>query len=82
MLFKKVTIELENGNKVEINAPDNSDTSRYIKEMKWNGKTYSKNWISHSELMNGATLDFDMSTTPDLKRGTEKEDAPYSLTNE
>ncbi|CAA9197989.1 hypothetical protein FLA105534_01908 [Flavobacterium bizetiae] len=81
-LFKKVTIELENGNKVEINAPENNDQNRYVKDLKVNGKTYTKNWLSHSELMKGATLDFDMSNTPNLKRGTAKEDIPYSLTNE
>ncbi len=81
-LFKKATIQLENGKKIEINADANSDQYRYIKEMKLNGEKYTRNWLSHSELMNGATLDFDMSSTPNLKRGITKEDAPYSLTNE
>lgn len=81
-LFKKVTIQLENGKTITINAAANSDQNRYIKEMKVNGQSYTKNWLSHSELMKGATLDFDMSETPNKKRGINKEDFPYSLSNE
>ena len=81
-LFKKVTIQLENGKTITINAAANGDQNRYIKGMKFNGKAYSKNWLSHSELMKGATLDFDMSATPNNKRGINKEDFPYSLSNE
>jgi predicted alpha-1,2-mannosidase len=81
-LFKKVTIQLENGKTITINAAANNDQNRYIREMKLNGKTYSKNWLSHSELMKGATLDFDMSATPNTKKGINKEDFPYSLSNE
>lgn len=81
-LFKKVTIELENGKNITINAPQNGDQNRYIRGMKINGKAYTKNWLSHSDLMKGAVLDFDMSSTPNNKRGINKEDFPYSLSNE
>lgn len=81
-LFKKVTIELENGKNITINASQNSDQNRYIRGLKFNGKAYAKNWLSHSELMKGGTLDFDMSSTPNNKRGINKEDFPYSLSNE
>lgn len=81
-LFRKVTIQLENGKTITINSPANSDQNRYIKDLKVNGKLYTKNWLSHSELMKGATLDFDMSEKPNSKRGINKEDFPYSLSNE
>jgi predicted alpha-1,2-mannosidase len=81
-LFKKATIQLENGKTIEINAAENSDQNRYIRGVKFKGENHTKNWISHSELMKGATLEFDMSSTPNLKRGINKEDVPYSLTNE
>ncbi len=81
-LFKKVTVELENGKTITINAGSNSNENRYIKGMKLNGKTYSKNWLSHSQLMKGATIDFEMSATANNKRGINKEDFPYSLSNE
>nr|WP_230406464.1 GH92 family glycosyl hydrolase [Flavobacterium fluviale] len=81
-LFKKVTIELEKGKNITINAPQNGDQNRYIRGMKINGKAYTKNWLSHSDLMKGAVLDFDMSSTPNNNRGINKEDFPYSLSNE
>lgn len=81
-LFKKVTIRLENGNEIVINAPENSDANCYIRSMKLNGVPYSKNWLKHSELMKGATIDFEMSGTPDKRRGTHKTDFPYSFSEE
>ena len=81
-LFKKVTIELENGKQVIINAPQNSESNRYIQSMKYNGKNYTKNWFSHRELTKGAVIDVEMTATPNKDRGTKKDDLPYSLTNE
>lgn len=81
-LFKKVTLELENGKQVIINAPQNSEENRYIRSMQYNGKNYTKNWLSYSDLTKGATIDVEMTATPNKGRGTKKEDLPYSLTNE
>ncbi|GAA5021616.1 alpha-1 2-mannosidase [Marivirga lumbricoides] len=81
-LFRKMTIQLENGNTVEINAPNNSAENRYINQMTVDGKNYTKNWLSHKALMKGMTIDFEMSDTPNKNRGTKKQDFPYSLSNE
>lgn len=81
-LFKKVTLELENGNQVVITAPKNSAENLYIDKMTVNGKPYTKNWLSHKELMKGAKINFDMTNTPNKTRGTKKSDFPYSLSNE
>ena len=81
-LFNKVTLTLHNGNKVVINAAGNSDTNRYIKSALFNGKEYTKTWLSHSELLRGAVIDFKMTETPDTTRVIKKDDLPYSLTNE
>jgi len=81
-LFKKITLNLENGKKVVLNAPENSVENRYIQEMSVNGKPYSKNYFSHRELMKGATILFKMGSTPNKKRGTTSEDLPYSFSNE
>ncbi|RYJ44955.1 putative Alpha-1,2-mannosidase [Flavobacterium beibuense] len=81
-LFKKITINLENNKQIIINAPKNSAANRYIKSLKFNGKEYTKNWLSHTELIKGAVLDFEMDDIPNKNRGINKEDLPYSLTNE
>ena len=81
-LFKKLTLKLENGKELVINAPENSDENRYIETMKVDGKTYDKNWLSHQAIMDGMTIDYDMSETPNKSRGTKKSAYPYSLSNE
>ncbi|WP_262712736.1 GH92 family glycosyl hydrolase [Flavobacterium alkalisoli] len=81
-LFKKITINLKNNKQIIINAPKNSVVNRYIKSLKLNGKEYTKNWLSHTELIKGAVLDFEMDEIPNKNRGINKEDLPYSLTNE
>ena len=81
-LFKKATLHLENGNSVIIQAPKNSEENRYIQQMNFNGERYSKNWLSHKKLMQGAVLHFEMTSEPNKDRGTSKSDFPYSLSNE
>lgn len=81
-LFEKMTIHLENGNKVEINAPGNSYDTRYIQEVKVNGVTSTKNYLTHDDLMNGAKIDITMSETPNKQRGVNDSDFPYSFSNE
>jgi len=81
-LFKKITLTLENGKAVTINAPANSDSNRYVQSLQLNGKPYSKNWISHSGLQNGAVFNFNMSATPNKTRGSKPVDFPYSMSTE
>ena len=77
-LFKKVTLQLENGKEVIINAPNNSEGNKYVQELKWNNETYSKNYINHFDLLKGTVLDFDMNNTPNNQRGTSSSSYPYS----
>ncbi|QTE36399.1 GH92 family glycosyl hydrolase [Mucilaginibacter gossypii] len=81
-LFKKVTVNLENGKTITINAPKNSDDNRYVNTLTVDGKPYTNNWLSHKGLLNGAVLDFDMQATPNKDRGTKDADVPYSMSNE
>src|SRR5690606_4025581 len=81
-LFKKVTINLENGKKVVINADNNGPENRYVQSLTLNGKNYSKNWISHSGLQNGAVLNFQMSDVPNKERGIAVSDYPYSFSTQ
>jgi predicted alpha-1,2-mannosidase len=81
-LFKKATLTLENGKQIIINAANNGEQNRFVDELKLNGKTYTKNWLSHAELMKGAVLNFSMSAKPSIKRGTTADAYPYSFSNE
>ena len=81
-LFKKATIHLENGKKFVIEAPENSDKNIYIDRLKLNGKTYTRNYITHSDLMKGGKMEATMSSTPNTKRGTGSTDRPYSFSRD
>lgn len=81
-LFQKITLQLENGNELVINAPGNNAQNRYVNELRINGKVSTKNYLDHNELMKGGTLEFDMKDEPNRNRGTDEEDFPYSFSNE
>ncbi len=81
-LFKKITLSLENGKQVIINAANNSAENKYIQTLKVNTRDYTKNWLSHSELQKGAVLDFNMSAVPNKKRGVNAADFPYSMSTD
>ena len=75
--YMKVT--LENGHTVEIKAPKVSDKNRYVQRVRINGQPYSKLYITHSQLTEGCTIEFDMGPKPNKKRGLATSDKPYSL---
>ena len=79
-LFKKMTLKLENGKKIEISAPATSDANRYVKKMTVNGKEWTHNYVEYNTLKNGATLKFDMDSKPNKQRGVKDSDDPYSFT--
>lgn len=81
-LFKKITLSLINGKKVVLNAANNSDRNLYINSVSFNGKPYDLNWLSHTDLMRGAVINFNMSSQPNKQRGIKPQDYPYSLSNE
>lgn len=81
-LFEKMTVHLENGKTLQINSPGNDKSKRYISDFKLNGKTYTKNYVKHQDLMNGVKIDVQMSDKPNKTRGTRKSDFPYSFSNE
>ena len=81
-LFKKATLHFENGKTLVIDAPENSDTNIYMENMKVNGQDYTKNYITHSTLQNGGTVEISMGSQPNKSRGVAPEDAPYSFSEE
>ncbi len=78
-LFKKATLHFENGKNLVINAPENSDKNIYIESMSFNGKNYTKNYLEHFELLQGGVLDIKMGDKPNMNRGVNPEDFPYSF---
>jgi putative alpha-1,2-mannosidase len=81
-LFKKATIHLENGKDFVIEAPENSEKNIYIDRLKLNGKTYTRNYITHSDIFNGGKMEAAMTDKPNTKRGTGEKDRPYSFSRD
>ncbi|SFD14744.1 GH92 family glycosyl hydrolase [Massilia yuzhufengensis] len=78
-LFPKASVQLENGRSITLRA---RGAGRYIDALRIDGKTAERNWVGHGELMQGATLDFSMSTRPNTGRGIRAQDAPYSFSRD
>ncbi|MEO7767306.1 MAG: GH92 family glycosyl hydrolase, partial [Ferruginibacter sp.] len=81
-LFKKVTLKLENGKTIAINAPANSAVNRFVSQVNYNGALYTRNWLSHSQLMNGATINYTMAPVANKNKGTQSNDFPYSFSDD
>lgn len=77
--FNKVTLELEDGKRVVINAKGVSNTNRYIEQYKLNGKVYDSNYLLIKDLKKGAIIDVKMSNTPKYGRGLSNKSLPYSV---
>ena len=80
-LFKRAKLNFENGNSLVIKAPNNSDENRYIRSMQLNGKDYTKNYLRHNDLHQGAVIDIEMDSKPNTLRGVKEADLPYSFSN-
>ncbi|WP_242053279.1 GH92 family glycosyl hydrolase [Dysgonomonas sp. GY617] len=81
-LFKSVKLNLENGKQVVIKADNNNRDNRYISTMTVNGQPYSKNYVTHEQLQNGAVIEYKMSPTPNKQRGIQDNDFPYSFSKD
>jgi len=79
-LFKNVKLHLPNGKTVDIQANNNNPENVYVKSLKLNGKNYTHNYLEIETLKKGAKLLFEMDDKPNMQRGTESGDFPYSMT--
>ena len=64
--FKKAVIHLENGEKITVNAENNSQTTPYIKKLRINGKVSCPDFLKYDSIKDGAVIEFTMSESPQL----------------
>ncbi len=83
-LFKKITIHLDSayysGKTFVIEARHASDKNCYIQSARLNGEKLTKPWFYHSELVKGGKLTLIMGDKPNMRWGSDPEDAPPSMT--
>jgi putative alpha-1,2-mannosidase len=72
-LFKTVTYKVANGKQFKIVVSNFAKDNIYISEVKLNGKSINRNWISQEEITNGGELTITASKTPNTKFGVENQ---------
>lgn len=63
-VIKTATLHLENGKTLTIEAKDQSDKNVYVKKITVNGETLKRNYLTHSEIVNGGKIVFYMDDKP------------------
>ncbi len=69
--FSKITIDLPNGKTFTVDAKNCSKPNKYIQSAKLNGKEINRAWLTHSEIINGGTLELVMGNRPNKQWGTD-----------
>ena len=63
-IFPEVKMHLANGKTFAVLAPAVSRENIYVQSVKLNGRPYDKSYITHEQIMNGDTLEFEMGNRP------------------
>ena len=63
-LFPEMRLNLDNGKTFTVLAPNVSRENIYIQSVKMNGQPYDKSYITHQQIMDGATIEFVMGNQP------------------
>jgi len=63
-ILEEATINLESGKTFKVVAKNQSEKNVYVKEVKLNGERLLRPYITHSEIVSGGLLEFEMSPTP------------------
>lgn len=77
--FPKAVLHLENGKSFILQAENASEENIYIQKVTLNGKAYTKNYISHKDIIAGGEMVFTMGNTPNKTWGSAPENCPPSL---
>lgn len=63
-LFRQARIRLENGKTFTIKAPAVNADNIYIKSVTVDGKPWHESYLTHDQIMSGATVEFEMTSEP------------------
>ena len=74
--FQEAVLTLENGKTFRLVAPEASAENIYIRSVTLDGKPYTKNYITHEDILRGGTMEFEMGPEPVPGWGNKPEDCP------
>jgi predicted alpha-1,2-mannosidase len=78
-LLDRAEIDLGGQRKLVVEASGNGPGKPYIQSVRWNGKPWTRSWISYADLAAGGTLAFEMGSTPNKQFGAATADRPPSF---
>lgn len=67
-LFPEIKLYLPNGNIFTVRSPRVNKKNIYIRAVKVNNVPYSKSYITHEQIMSGATVEFEMTDNSEALR--------------
>lgn len=70
--LEKAVINNSNGKDFIITTDNLNSKSIYVQSVKLNGKNYEKSYITHEDIINGGTLEFNMGDKPNKEWGKGK----------
>ena len=79
-LFRQYSLRLPNGKHFKVITHAQSSGAVYIASAKFNGRPYSKNYITHNMIKNGGVLELFLTHTPNKTWAAQPIDQPSSLT--
>jgi putative alpha-1,2-mannosidase len=77
-LFDRLTLNLESGKQIVIEASNNGKENRYVRSVSLNGLSHPKLYVTHDQLMDGCVIGFQMSDNAG-EDDIEDENLPFSL---
>ena len=75
----EMTMTLEGGKTFTVLAPNVSSKNRYVRSVKLNGRRLTRRYLTREDIVNGGTLEFEMTSKPRRKSVPSPSDLPYSL---
>ena len=77
-VFRKIVVHPAGGAAITINAPGARAAAPYVHGLTVNGRPCDKAYVDYRALAKGATLDYDLATTPDISWASGPDAAPPS----
>ncbi len=72
-------LNLPNGKQFKLVVKKKGEDDIYIQSLRLNGKPYTKNYITHTDITNGGTLEFTLGAKPNKSFAQSPQDRPAGL---
>ena len=63
-LFPELKLHLSNGKTFTVLAPNVNKQNIYVQSVKVNDQVYDKTYLTHQQIMDGSTVEFEMGPQP------------------